>query len=127
MESDLSDAITDVIIVEDDPYYFLQQGPYTPKSGRSVAAVKHDQDKFLAGLAPSYLKFDYQGRVVRLDTFSKVIACSPSLHITYEFLMYFSMSLPAAVSAGSLAALKLPNVSSVRVRLRHRRHAASDR
>lgn len=67
---------TDVIIVEDDPYYFLQQGPYKSKSERSTASVKHDEDKFLAGLAPSYLRFDYQGRVIRLDTFSKVATCA---------------------------------------------------
>lgn len=62
----------DVIIVEDDPYYFLQEGDYKPKAGRHYGNVKHDAEKFLASLAPSYLKFDYQGRVVRLDTFSKV-------------------------------------------------------
>lgn len=68
-----SQTTIDVIIVEDDPYYFLQQGVYSPKSERSTASLKYDGDKFLADLAPSYLKFDYQGRVVRLDTFSKVI------------------------------------------------------
>lgn len=67
-----TETLVDVIIVEDDPYYFLQQGAYKPKSERSTAALKHESDKFLAGLAPSYLKFDYQGRVIRLDTFSKV-------------------------------------------------------
>ncbi|KAI0089178.1 PLP-dependent transferase [Irpex rosettiformis] len=61
----------DVIIVEDDPYYFLQQGVYRPKSERSVNTLKHETDKFVSSLAPSYLKFDYQGRVIRLDTFSK--------------------------------------------------------
>ena len=58
--------------MEDDPYYFLQQGLYKPKSERETVVLKHDEEKFLASLAPSYLKFDYQGRVVRLDTFSKV-------------------------------------------------------
>lgn len=78
----------DVIIVEDDPYYFLQQSPYKPKSERSTVSVKHDESKFIANLAPSYLKFDYQGRVIRLDTFSKYVApgsrlgwftCSPQM------------------------------------------------
>ncbi|KAF7792821.1 hypothetical protein EIP86_003921 [Pleurotus ostreatoroseus] len=64
----------DIIIVEDDPYYFLQEGEYKPKSERVNATVKHESDKFIASLAPSYLKFDYQGRVIRLDTFSKTIA-----------------------------------------------------
>ncbi|EKM59753.1 uncharacterized protein PHACADRAFT_250454 [Phanerochaete carnosa HHB-10118-sp] len=78
----------DIIIVEDDPYYFLQEGPYKPKSERSTVSVKHDQSEFLSSLAPSYLKFDYQGRVIRMDTFSKYIApgsrlgyftCSPQM------------------------------------------------
>ncbi|KAI0685029.1 pyridoxal phosphate-dependent transferase [Cytidiella melzeri] len=64
----------DVIIVEDDPYYFLQQGLYKPKAERSSEPLKHDTDKFLTSLAPSYLRYDYQGRVIRLDTFSKYVA-----------------------------------------------------
>ncbi|KAF9569073.1 PLP-dependent transferase [Agrocybe pediades] len=66
----------DVIIVEDDPYYFLQEGPYVHPSLRS-SRVKHTQltdEEYIANLAPSFLRFDYQGRVVRLDTFSKTIA-----------------------------------------------------
>ena len=68
----MTDIFADIIIVEDDPYYFLQEGEYKPKSERVNATVKHESDKFIASLAPSYLKFDCQGRVIRLDTFSKV-------------------------------------------------------
>ncbi|KZT05602.1 PLP-dependent transferase [Laetiporus sulphureus 93-53] len=65
----------DIIIVEDDPYFFLQQGGYVPKTQRSSESHGGTSDaEWLAGLAPSYLKFDYQGRVIRLDTFSKYIA-----------------------------------------------------
>ncbi|KAJ7283688.1 pyridoxal phosphate-dependent transferase [Mycena rebaudengoi] len=65
----------DIIIVEDDPYYFLQEGQYVPKAQRAqTSSSGSDAEAFLASLAPSYLKFDYQGRVVRLDTFSKTIA-----------------------------------------------------
>ncbi|TDL29994.1 PLP-dependent transferase [Rickenella mellea] len=68
----------DVIIVEDDPYYFLQEGAYVPKDRRSSGAVggqkEEDEEAFLARLAPSFIKFDYQGRVIRLDSFSKTIA-----------------------------------------------------
>jgi len=62
----------DIIIVEDDPYYFLQEGKYVPKSER-VSESDADDETFLARLAPSYLKVDYQGRVIRLDTFSKTV------------------------------------------------------
>ncbi|KAJ7604554.1 pyridoxal phosphate-dependent transferase [Mycena polygramma] len=66
--------------VEDDPYFILQEGPYVPKSHRTSQSQSprgsglDEEAQFIASLEPSYLKFDYQGRVVRLDTFSKTIA-----------------------------------------------------
>ncbi|BGP41633.1 hypothetical protein JCM10450v2_005696 [Rhodotorula kratochvilovae] len=66
----------DVIIVEDDPYYFLQAGEYEPSPAiRAAQQPKKTEtdDEFLKSLVPSYLKLDYQGRVVRIDTFSKTI------------------------------------------------------
>ncbi|KAJ5662184.1 Aromatic amino acid aminotransferase [Penicillium maclennaniae] len=48
----------DVIIVEDEPYYFLQMQPY----------------EFIKSLVPSFLSLDVDGRVVRLESFSKVVA-----------------------------------------------------
>uniref|UniRef100_A0A0W0FCP6 PLP-dependent transferase n=1 Tax=Moniliophthora roreri TaxID=221103 RepID=A0A0W0FCP6_MONRR len=66
----------DVIIVEDDPYYFLQSGPYAPQEERrdqpDISTLTDEE--YIAQLVPSYLKLDYQGRVIRLDTFSKTIA-----------------------------------------------------
>lgn len=90
--SDLPIFSLDVIIVEDDPYYFLQEGPYVhPAQRPSNADGKVPTDeKYIMSLTPSFLayaifynsklsihsldiyRFDYQGRVVRLDTFSKV-------------------------------------------------------
>ncbi|KAI5118981.1 hypothetical protein M0805_001120 [Coniferiporia weirii] len=65
----------DIVIVEDDPYYFLQQEPYVPRDERAYTDdTKSDEAAYIARLAPSYLKFDYEGRVIRLDTFSKTIA-----------------------------------------------------
>lgn len=64
--------------MEDDPYYFLQQDPYVPAKDRKKASgsskALDDAEAYVASLAPSYLKFDYQGRVIRLDSFSKTIA-----------------------------------------------------
>ncbi|KIK59151.1 hypothetical protein GYMLUDRAFT_44904 [Collybiopsis luxurians FD-317 M1] len=68
----------DIIIVEDCPYYFLQEGEYVPKSERGPEPEMNDET-FIASLVPSYLKFDYQGRVIRLDTFSKTIC--PGAHL----------------------------------------------
>ncbi|KAI9000704.1 PLP-dependent transferase [Trametes punicea] len=64
----------DIIIVEDDPYYFLQMGPYIPKSERTSEGIPSDSEKWIASLTSTYVKLDYQGRVIRLDTFSKTIA-----------------------------------------------------
>lgn len=65
----------DVIICEDDPYCALQYEPYrlgqvfTPKGDQSISSKA-----YVESLAPSFLKYDYQGRVIRLDTFSKTLA-----------------------------------------------------
>lgn len=53
----------DVIIVEDDPYYFLQAAPYVAKTSRaSIATALETDDEFLDSLVPSFLRYDYQGR-----------------------------------------------------------------
>ncbi|GAA5900164.1 hypothetical protein JCM5296_001475 [Sporobolomyces johnsonii] len=61
----------DVIICEDDPYYCLQYPTYLlgdqPTSAKASTPEEYK-------LAPSFLQFDYQGRVIRLDTFSKTLA-----------------------------------------------------
>lgn len=50
-------SLVDIIIIEDDPYYFLQEGVYVPKAGRTQLFSDSDSDqKFIASLAPSYLK-----------------------------------------------------------------------
>lgn len=67
----------DLYIIEDDPYYFLQMAPYTPtplSSTSSNPARKSSHTKFLSSLLPSYLSLDTSGRVLRLDSFAKVIA-----------------------------------------------------
>ncbi|KAJ6599100.1 pyridoxal phosphate-dependent transferase [Mycena vulgaris] len=67
------------ILVEDDPYFVLQEGLYVPKAQRghqtqNAGSGLDEEERFIASLEPSYLKIDYQGRVIRLDTFSKTIA-----------------------------------------------------
>lgn len=75
----------DVIIMEDDPYWYLQ---FPSSTGKEASArgnplptppPPHKFEKstgfeFLDSLVPSYLNFDTDGRVVRLDTFSKTVA-----------------------------------------------------
>ena len=49
----------DVIILEDDPYFYLQ-------------FAKDGTPPGLSALGQSYLSLDVDGRVIRLDSFSKV-------------------------------------------------------
>ncbi|KAH7879766.1 pyridoxal phosphate-dependent transferase [Lentinula edodes] len=68
----------DIIIVEDDPYYFLQQGKYVPKSDRVAEPDTDDEFTLEPAMFGTYsiltiLRLDYQGRVIRLDTFSKTV------------------------------------------------------
>lgn len=63
----------DVIIIEDDPYWYLQFPSASPSAAPPKPA-KSSGFEFLDSLIPSYLSLDYQGRVVRLDTFSKTVA-----------------------------------------------------
>ncbi|KAI0065787.1 PLP-dependent transferase [Artomyces pyxidatus] len=67
----------DVIICEDDPYYFLQLGDYVSKPARASEPTfdpTHELAQWIVTLEPSYLRVDYQGRVIRLETFSKTVA-----------------------------------------------------
>ncbi|KIM25871.1 hypothetical protein M408DRAFT_17111 [Serendipita vermifera MAFF 305830] len=70
----------DIIIGEDDPYFILQEGEYLPpniraqKQAASTSNTSDPVEAFIDTLEPSYLRYDYQGRVIRMDTFSKTIA-----------------------------------------------------
>ncbi|OKL57085.1 hypothetical protein UA08_07574 [Talaromyces atroroseus] len=57
----------DLIIVEDEPYYYLQ----LPAYHNTNQEVKVDNPR---QLIPSYLSLDVDGRVLRLDSLSKVLA-----------------------------------------------------
>ena len=63
----------DIFIIEDEPYYFLQMQPYTPGEQAPPPPPSSRAD-FLQSLVPSYLSLDTDGRVMRLDSFSKVLA-----------------------------------------------------
>jgi aromatic amino acid aminotransferase I len=63
----------DVYILEDEPYYFLQMQPYTGANSPDVPAPASNEE-FLKALVPTLLSMDVDGRVMRMDSFSKVIA-----------------------------------------------------
>lgn len=118
----------DIIICEDDPYYFLQIGEYVPKASRddTVASDTEDNAQYLAHLSPSYLRsapvsvlsrlhtltlssqysIDVQGRVIRMDTFSKTVApgvrlgwftCNPMFAERFERIGEVSSQSPCGV------------------------------
>jgi aromatic amino acid aminotransferase I len=63
----------DLYIIEDEPYYFLQMQPYTGSNAPDVPPPANNEE-FLKALIPTYLSMDVDGRVMRMDSFSKVIA-----------------------------------------------------
>jgi aromatic amino acid aminotransferase I len=60
----------DLIIIEDEPYFFLQMNKY----GVPAPPLPKTHEEFIKSLIPSLLSMDVDGRVVRLDSFSKVLA-----------------------------------------------------
>ncbi|KAI0824495.1 L-tyrosine:2-oxoglutarate aminotransferase [Trametes gibbosa] len=54
----------DIIIIEDDPYYFLQ---YSDPPQSAMTQIEKT-------LATSFLSMDVDGRVIRIDSFSKIMA-----------------------------------------------------
>lgn len=75
----------DIIIIEDDPYWYLQfpsavaeeaksRGLATPQETEVDKPAKSSGYDFIDSLVPSYLSVDTEGRVIRLDTFSKTVA-----------------------------------------------------
>ncbi|SPN96953.1 related to ARO8 - aromatic amino acid aminotransferase I [Cephalotrichum gorgonifer] len=63
----------DIFIIEDDPYYLLQMAPYPPASSPPPAETS-SLPSYLSSLPGTFLGIDTSGRVLRLDSFSKVLA-----------------------------------------------------
>lgn len=63
----------DLYVFEDEPYYFLQMQPYTGPDAPDVPPPA-SYAEFLNSIVPSFLSIDVDGRVMRADSFSKVLA-----------------------------------------------------
>ncbi|KWU47033.1 PLP-dependent transferase [Rhodotorula sp. JG-1b] len=70
----------DIIIAEDDPYTTLQF-PEFDLSAPAAEVVHQSGEDFAKSLVPSFLHYDRDGRVIRLESFSKVI--SPGARLGY--------------------------------------------
>lgn len=57
-------------IIEDEPYSYLNFDKY----GDPATSYSLSNDEFIASLNPSYTTLDTSGRVVRVETFSKIFA-----------------------------------------------------
>jgi len=75
----------DIIIVEDDPYFWLVMDPYTGPASDNQQSTPLEEGRvqlkdvtsletFAKSLPRSYLSLDTDGRVLRLDSFSKCFA-----------------------------------------------------
>lgn len=62
----------DIYILEDEPYYFLQMQPYAGQEQRDIPTPA-SIPAFLDTLVATYLSLDVDGRVLRMDSFSKII------------------------------------------------------
>lgn len=60
-------------IIEDEPYYFLQMNEYHQDPSRTPPPQPETHEEFIASMVPSYISIDVDGRVMRLDSFSKVL------------------------------------------------------
>lgn len=63
----------DLYILEDDPYYFIQMQSASTMT-EAYGEGGYSQEAFIASLVPSFLRLDTDGRVFRMDSFSKIIA-----------------------------------------------------
>ncbi|KAK4224858.1 Aromatic/aminoadipate aminotransferase 1 [Podospora fimiseda] len=69
----------DVIIIEDEPYWYLQFPTVPIEEAKSRGQplpppAPLEDGSFLDSLLPSFTSLDTDGRVIRLDTFSKTVA-----------------------------------------------------
>ncbi|KAF2858755.1 PLP-dependent transferase [Piedraia hortae CBS 480.64] len=99
----------DLFIVEDEPYYFLQMQPVGQEN-----AIPKTHEEFLDSLVPSYLSLDVDGRVMRMDSFSKVIApgsrvgwITASEQICQRYMRHADLSTQGPSGASQLLLYKL--------------------
>ncbi|PWY78800.1 L-kynurenine/alpha-aminoadipate aminotransferase [Aspergillus eucalypticola CBS 122712] len=109
----------DLIIIEDDPYYFLRMGPYhshhyeaNETNGTDTNHHAYEDEAaqvYRSESIPSYLALDTSGRVVRLDSASKILApglragwVTASRHIINKFNAYQEVSTLAVSGPSQL-------------------------
>lgn len=117
----------DVVIVEDEPYWYLQFPSAAIEEAKSrglpppMPTPQHKPGRssgyaFLDSLTPSFLSLDTDGRVVRLDTFSKTVApgcrlgwitAQPALIERFERIAESTTQQPSGFVQGLISELVL--------------------
>ncbi|KAF4534948.1 DNA methylase N-6 adenine-specific conserved site [Lasiodiplodia theobromae] len=102
----------DLIVLEDDPYYFLQLD--LPGTGEGAGRGPRTPEQLLERLVPSYLSMDTDGRVVRMDSFSKVVFpgarvgwITASQQIVEQYKHHADVSTQGPAGLSQLALFKL--------------------
>ncbi|GAM82750.1 hypothetical protein ANO11243_007360 [Dothideomycetidae sp. 11243] len=103
----------DLFILEDEPYYFLQMQPYTGPNAPDAPMPATAED-FIKSLVPSLLSMDVDGRVMRMDSFSKVIApgsrigwITASAQLIERYIRHADLSTQAPSGLSQLVLYKL--------------------
>lgn len=60
----------DLFVIEDEPYYYLQM---PLEESKKTELEEETVESFMSSLIPSLLSLDVDGRVLRMDSFSKVV------------------------------------------------------
>src|SRR5205809_6358014 len=80
-----------IIIIEDEPYYFLQMEPY---QGKPTPVPDLSSTDLIHSLIPSFMSLDVDGRVLSLDSLSKV---SSFHHAAFIRLSHLVLATPACL------------------------------
>ncbi|KAJ0128684.1 Uncharacterized protein HZ326_28221 [Fusarium oxysporum f. sp. albedinis] len=100
----------DLYVFEDDPYYLIQLGEDLSEDSDKVL----DVDEYLRRLPASYLSLDVSGRVLRMDTTSKVLApglrcgwVTASSQVIKKFIAYSEVSVASPSGPSQAMVYKL--------------------
>ncbi|KAM0424937.1 hypothetical protein ACHAPT_009738 [Fusarium lateritium] len=99
-------------ILEDDPYFYFQMGKDAKDAPHS------DLDDYLKSLPVSYLSLDVSGRVLRMDTTSKILApglrcgwVTGSSQVIEKFICYSEVGVVCPSGPSQVMAYKLLDVT----------------
>lgn len=101
----------DLVILEDDPYYYLQLGVARQNDdGHKHGIFGAEQEaRYISNLLPSFLSLDGAGRVVRLDSTSKILApglrtgwVTASCHVIQKYVSYQELGVVAVSGASQM-------------------------